>query len=120
MELNLSTMQFCKKYKTSQRTTHTHHTHLFELFLRQLQLHPPARLLLLHAALEALQDTLLWKQWERSLSFGKRGHGGMSQDASGGRVKKKKSSSSSHRLCQDLLVRLAVFLEDPLGFLGFF
>lgn len=39
-------------------------TYLFELSLRHLQLHPPARLLLLHAVLEALQDALLWMQQE--------------------------------------------------------
>lgn len=44
-------------------------TDLFELSLCPLQLAPPARLLLLHAVLEELQDALLWMQQERQLSL---------------------------------------------------
>jgi len=44
-------------------------TYLSEPSLWQLQLHLPARLLLLHAVLETLQDALLWRPQEWQLSL---------------------------------------------------
>lgn len=77
-------------------------TYLFELSLRHLQLHPPARLLLLYAALEALKDSLLWMQKEWHFSIFLITEHRIILDVN--------TKDSSHRLCQNLLVRLAVFL----------
>lgn len=89
----------------------TQDTYLSQLSLWQLKLYPPARFLLLHTALETLQDTLLLKQQEWPLSL-----------ASVVTMEHHRITAkpSSHRLCQNLLVRLTVFLENPLGFLCFF
>lgn len=76
-------------------------TYFSTLSLWYLQLHPPARLLLFHAALKALQDALLWTPQECQVSSAILYHTATIYAT---------QNTQSHRLSQNLLICLTVLL----------